>query len=86
MNQQTSGTIGGTLLTIVGVLDLQDIFKTIILAAIGALVSFIVSTGLKIIFKHPTFLTLTNILFKIPKGNTIRIPSLTLTKVRAQFT
>lgn len=52
MNQQTSGTIGGTLLTIVGVLDLQDIFKTIILAAIGALVSFIVSTGLKIIFKR----------------------------------
>jgi uncharacterized membrane protein len=52
MNQQTSGTIGGTLLTIVGVLDLQDIFKTIILAALGALVSFIVSTGLKIIFKR----------------------------------
>ena len=47
MNQQTSGTIGGTLLTIVGVLDLQDIFKTIVLAAIGALVSFLVSTILK---------------------------------------
>ena len=50
MNHQTSGTIGGTLLTIVGVLDLQDIFKTIVLAAIGALVSFIVSTILKRMF------------------------------------
>ena len=52
MNHQTSGTIGGTLLTIVGVLDLQDIFKTIVLAAIGALVSFVVSTILKKTFSR----------------------------------
>jgi len=37
------GTGGGTLLSIVGQLGLYDVLKTVVLAAIGALVSFAVS-------------------------------------------
>jgi len=41
------GTISGTILSIIATFDLQDIVKTIILAAVGATVSFLVSRGLK---------------------------------------
>jgi len=37
------GTGGGTLLSIVGQLGLHDVLKTAVLAAIGAVVSFVVS-------------------------------------------
>lgn len=45
------GTISGTLLTIVATINQEDIFKTAILAAIGAVVSFAVSLLLKRLVK-----------------------------------
>lgn len=50
-HETTLGTVGGTLTTIVGVLDMQDLVKTAILAMVGAVVSFIVSSVLQRIFK-----------------------------------
>lgn len=41
------GTIVGTLLTLFAIIDVQDYVKTIILASMGAIVSFIVSKFLK---------------------------------------
>lgn len=41
------GTASGTLFTILGNIHSEDIFKTVILAAIGAVVSFTLTTGLK---------------------------------------
>jgi hypothetical protein len=41
------GTISGTLLTIVATINMDDVFKTAILAAIGAVVSFAVSISMK---------------------------------------
>lgn len=41
------GTIGGTLLTLFATIDVQDCLKTIILASVGAIVSFVVSKFLK---------------------------------------
>jgi len=41
------GTIGGTLLSIYGGITSGDIFKTILLATVGAVVSFGVSAALK---------------------------------------
>jgi len=41
------GTVGGTALTVVANIDSQDITKTVVLAALGAVVSFIVSVVLK---------------------------------------
>jgi len=46
-NTTLIGTLSGTILSIVATFDLQDIVKTIILAAVGATVSFLVSRGLK---------------------------------------
>jgi len=46
-NTTLIGTISGTILSIIATFDLQDIVKTIILAAVGAAVSFLVSRGLK---------------------------------------
>ena len=46
-----TGTIGGTLLTVFFNISSADILKTIILASIGAIVSFVVSLILKSIFK-----------------------------------
>ena len=51
ISNQSAGTFGGTLLAIVGVLDPCDMLKTAVLAAIGAVVSFIVSAILKCLFK-----------------------------------
>ncbi len=41
------GTVGGTAFTVVANIDSQDITKTVVLAALGAVVSFIVSVVLK---------------------------------------
>ena len=51
ISNQSAGTFGGTILAIVGVVDPSDMLKTAILAAIGAVVSFLVSTILKYLFK-----------------------------------
>lgn len=47
----TAGTVGGTLLTIAVSIPSGDIVKTIILAAVGAVVSFVMSLALKWIVK-----------------------------------
>ena len=47
----TIGTIGGTVLTVAVNIQAQDIIKTAILAAIGAVVSFVVSVVLKSLVK-----------------------------------
>lgn len=41
------GTIGGTLLTLFATIDVGDYVKTIILASVGTIVSFVVSKCLK---------------------------------------
>ena len=51
ISNQSAGTFGGTLLAIVGVVDPNDMLKTAVLAAIGAVVSYVVSTILKRLFK-----------------------------------
>ncbi len=51
-NTTKAGTAGGTLLTIFGNIHSQDIIKTVILAAVGAAVSFSVTIFLKFIIKH----------------------------------
>ena len=51
ISNQSAGTFGGTILAIVGVVDPGDMLKTAIIAAIGAVVSFIVSAILKRLFK-----------------------------------
>ena len=50
ISNQSAGTFGGTILAIVGVIDSSDMLKTAILAGIGAVVSFGVSTVLKRLF------------------------------------
>ncbi len=51
-NSTKAGTAGGTLLTILANISSEDIFKTIILAAIGAVVSFSVTIFLKALIKR----------------------------------
>lgn len=51
-NTTKAGTAGGTLLTIFGNISSQDIFKTAVLAAVGAVISFIVTVFLKSIIKR----------------------------------
>ena len=46
-----AGTAGGTLLSLIASIQPGDITKTIILATVGAAVSFVVSLGLKWIAK-----------------------------------
>jgi hypothetical protein len=41
------GTLSGTILSIFATIDFQDILKTVVMAAIGAAVSFLVTKGLK---------------------------------------
>ena len=48
--QIKSGVVGGTLLSTVFTISLDDILFTIIMAVIGAIVSFSVSTLLKWLF------------------------------------
>ena len=45
------GTLTGTALTVIANINGTDVFKTCVLAAIGAVVSFFVSYGLKRWFK-----------------------------------
>ena len=46
-----AGTVGGTLLCIVCNIHLEDLAKTAVLAAVGAVVSFSVSLALKYLIK-----------------------------------
>ena len=50
-NSTKAGTIGGTLLTILVNIKGADLIKTVILAAVGAIVSFSVTLFLKYIIK-----------------------------------
>jgi hypothetical protein len=45
------GTVGGTFLSILPNLHSEDVLKTIILAALGAIVSFVISMLLKYLIK-----------------------------------
>jgi len=53
-----AGTVGGTVLSVFGSLMVADLMKTAILAAVGAVVSFLVSVAMKALFKksqrHPS--------------------------------
>lgn len=51
-NTTKAGTAGGTLLTIFANISSEDVIKTAILAAIGAVVSFSVTIFLKKILKR----------------------------------
>jgi len=51
-NTTKRGTAGGTLLTILGNITSEDIIKTAILAAVGALVSFGVTLLCKFFIKR----------------------------------
>lgn len=51
-NTTKRGTAGGTLLTILGNISSEDILKTIVLAAIGAVVSFAVTLLCKFLIKR----------------------------------
>lgn len=46
------GTVSGTALTVVVNIGSSDIIKTVVLAAVGAVVSFCVSVGLKWLTKR----------------------------------
>lgn len=46
-NTTIIGTVSGTILSVVAMFDAGDIIKTVIMATIGAGVSFLVSRGLK---------------------------------------
>jgi len=50
-NSTAIGTAGGTFLSVIPNLQSEDIFKTIILATVGAIVSFLISLILKFIIK-----------------------------------
>jgi hypothetical protein len=50
-NSTRYGTVGGTLLTILININIHEVFKTGVLAAIGAVVSFFVSLGLRQLVK-----------------------------------
>ena len=45
------GTVSGTLLSVAVTIDHQDYLKTIVLAAVGAAVSFVITVGLKWLWK-----------------------------------
>lgn len=46
------GTCGGTVLSVLPLLESEDLIRTGILAFVGAVVSFSVSFSLKIVFKN----------------------------------
>lgn len=50
-NPTLFGTVGGTFLSVVPNLHSEDVLKTVLLAAIGAIVSFGISMALKFIIK-----------------------------------
>lgn len=47
----TAGTVGGTLLTVLMNVYLEDISRTMVLATVGAVVSFLVSLGCKWVWR-----------------------------------
>ncbi len=51
-NGTKAGTAGGTLLTIIINIRSEDILKTMVLAAVGAVISFAVSLLLKLLLKR----------------------------------
>jgi mannitol-specific phosphotransferase system IIBC component len=51
-NSTKAGTAGGTLLTIIANINSADLLKTVILAALGAVVSFGVTLLLKLLIKR----------------------------------
>lgn len=51
-NTTKRGTAGGTLLTILGNITSEDIIKTAILAAVGAVVSFGITLLCKLLIKR----------------------------------
>ena len=51
-NTTKAGTAGGTLLTILANITCEDIIKTVILAAVGAVVSFGVTILCKLLVKR----------------------------------
>ena len=51
-NSTKAGTVGGTLLTILVNINSADLLKTVILAALGAVVSFSVTLLLKVLIKR----------------------------------
>ena len=53
-SDQSAGTIGGTLIAFIGIVDGTDIIKTGILACVGAVISFGVSRGLHKIWPEET--------------------------------
>lgn len=46
-----SGTLGGTVLSVLPHLTSADVYRTVVLAIVGAFVSFIVSVILKMLFR-----------------------------------
>lgn len=50
-NPTLIGTAGGTFLSVIPNLHSEDILKTVLLASIGAIVSFILSMALKFLIK-----------------------------------
>jgi hypothetical protein len=50
-NPTLVGTVGGTFLSIVPNIQSEDVVKTVILAAVGAIVSFMISLLLKCLIK-----------------------------------
>jgi hypothetical protein len=52
-SDQAVGTLGGTLIAFIGIVDGNDIIKTGILACVGAIVSFGVSKGLHWALPNP---------------------------------
>jgi hypothetical protein len=50
-NPTLIGTAGGTFLSVVPNLHSEDILKTVLLASIGAIVSFVLSMALKFFIK-----------------------------------
>jgi hypothetical protein len=50
-NHTLMGTAGGTFLSVLPNLHSEDVLKTIILAALGAIVSFVISMLLKYLIK-----------------------------------
>ncbi|HEX3025120.1 MAG TPA: hypothetical protein VHP12_07905 [Chitinophagaceae bacterium] len=53
-NGTKAGTAGGTLLTIIINIKSEDVLKTMVLAAVGAVISFTVSLLLKLFLKRWT--------------------------------
>jgi hypothetical protein len=50
-NHTLTGTAGGTFLSVLPNLHSDDVLKTVVLASVGAIISFIVSMTLKYLIK-----------------------------------